>query len=340
MTDEWQRLPVTLLERFTMKVQLISLLLLIAQTSFSQTAIHSPGSSTPSSGPYTIPIIWEGDSLGGRWNPHAALLLPISLKGSPRVYYMQFDLGVPYTLFYKDQLESLSKRYPESLSPAVDTILSIDLIIGSMNKTFKSVPVKSFPSSIAQGEGEQMLIIGTLGADWISDKVLIFDYPHGQIILSDMEPANFSPPVHRFYFAGGRIFFPATIGEKQTLIYFDTGSSAFELLTDTASWRRMAKNNCVPISYPVGSWGKLMTAHTVQSSDSIGMAGLRIPVRRVTFIEGADTAQATMMQKMGIGAVSGNALFLDYILILDMRLQLFSLARVPASSPEGRSRRN
>jgi hypothetical protein len=340
MTGEWRDLPGTLLERCTMKVQLISLLLLIAQTSFSQTTIHSPGSSTPPSGSYAIPVIWEGDSLGGGWNPHAALLLPISLKGSPRAYYMQFDLGAPYTLFYKEQLESLSKRHPGSLFPATDTISSIGLLIGSMNKTFKSVPVKSFPSSVAPGEGKQIPIIGTLGADWISDKVLIFDYPQGQIILSDTTPANFPRPVHRFYFAGGRIFFPATIGGKQTLIYFDTGSSAFELLTDSASWRRMAEKNSVPISYPVSSWGKWMTAHTVQSSDSIGMAGLQIPVRRVTYMEGADTAQVTMMQKMGIGAVSGNVLFLDYTLILDMKQQLFALVGGATPLPEGRPRSN
>ena len=29
---------------------------------------------------YTIPIVWQGDSLGGTWNPYAALLLPVKLE--------------------------------------------------------------------------------------------------------------------------------------------------------------------------------------------------------------------------------------------------------------------
>jgi hypothetical protein len=33
------------------------------------------------------------------------------------------------------------------------------------------------------------------------------------------------------------------------------------------------------------------------------------------------------MKKMGIGGMTGNALFLDYLLILDTRRQLFSLIR-------------
>jgi hypothetical protein len=320
MSGEWQGAPGILLKKYTMKVQLIGLLLLVSQVSFSQT-------SSPSSGSYTIPIIWEGDSLGAQWNPHVALLLPVSFKGNRRIYYMQFDLGAPYTLFYKEEWAHLSKQYRGTISQATDTILSISLSIGPMGRTFTSVPVKSFPSFVAPGEEKQIPIIGTLGADWISGKVVIFDYPHGQIILSDTVPGSFPLPVHPFYFAGGRIFFPATIGIKQTLIYFDTGSSAFELLTDTATWQKMADKKDQPVSYPVGSWGKSMTAHTVHSSDSIGIAGLRVPIRRVTYMEGADDAQVAMMQKMGIGAVTGNVLFGDYILIMDMGKKLFSLIR-------------
>src|SRR5690349_21738940 len=52
---------------------------------------------------YEIKMLWQGDSVHGRWEPHAALLLPVKLKGCPKQFYMQFDLGAPSTLFYRSK---------------------------------------------------------------------------------------------------------------------------------------------------------------------------------------------------------------------------------------------
>ena len=281
---------------------------------------------------YTIPIVWQGDSLGGTWNPHAALLLPVKLENSSLTFYMQLDLGSPYSMFYRDQLEKTGALASMSAGAATrtgDTIPEITLRIGTMTRIMSKVPVRSFTQAVNDAKGradrQRLLIIGTLGADIIDQHVVAFDYPHLRLTIADSLPASFPVPKDRFYFTGGRLFFPVTIRQKQTLLYFDTGSSAFELLIDSAGWSQLADHKAQPVSYPVNSWGRTLSAHTINTPDSIGISSSYIPIHRVTYIEGADTSQINTMKKMGIGGMTGNALFLDYLLILDTRRQLFSL---------------
>lgn len=278
---------------------------------------------------YTIPIVWQGDSLGATWNPHAALLLPVKLASSSPTFYMQFDLGSPYSLFYRDQLEKAEALASMSAAPHTgDTIPEITLRIATMTRIMSKVPVRSFPQAVkGRADRQQFLIIGTLGADIIDQHVVAFDYPYSQLTIADSLPASFPVPKTRFYFTGGRLFFPVTIRQKPTLLYFDTGSSAFQLLIDSANWSQMADPASQSVSYPVNSWGKTLIAHTTSTSDSIGISSTIIPIHRVTYIEGADTSQINTMKKMGIGGMTGNVLFLDYLLILDTRRQLFSLTR-------------
>jgi hypothetical protein len=306
MTGEWRAFPGILPSKTCMKNLLFCASMIIALTSSGQA--------------YTIPMAWQGDSLGGSWDQHAVLLLPVKLEGSARTFYMQFDLGSPYSLFYKEQLDKI-----KVILPAGDTIPAINIRIGNMNRRVRSVPVRSFPQK--GGDRKGLPVIGTLGADILDQRVVIFDYPHRRLTITNVLPASLPAPKHPFYFAGGRIFFPAIIRQQQTLLYFDTGSSAFQLLTDSASWQQMADPTAHPLSYPVNSWGRTLTAHTTKTSDSIGIASLSIPVFRVTYIEGADTNQVSMMKKMGIGGMTGNTLFLDHLLMLDMKQKLFLLTK-------------
>lgn len=284
-------------------MNLLKQLLALAGLAF----VHSVAAQT-----YSIPLVWRGDSLGDVWNPHASLLLPVTPEGSTRTLYMQFDLGAPHSFFYKDQF---TRAYPGQ--PVGDTLSGLRLRIGMMDKVFGSIPLRPVAGSAD--------VVGTLGADILEGRVAVFDYPRSTLVLSDTTPASYPAPTHPCFIGGGRIFLPSVIGGKQTLLYFDTGSSAFELLTDSATWGQMADPGATPVTYPVNSWGKTLQAHTVRTSDSVTIAGLQLPLRRVTYIEGADTTQAAQMRRMGIGGMTGNVLFLHVALVLDMRRRLFAL---------------
>jgi hypothetical protein len=61
---------------------------------------------------FKVPFKWKGDSINGQWENYAAMLIPVKLDGCPKQFYMQFDLGVPYSLFYRNKLKAINNQYP------------------------------------------------------------------------------------------------------------------------------------------------------------------------------------------------------------------------------------
>lgn len=281
------------------------------------------------SGTHTLPIQWKGDSLHGQWEPHAALLIPVTIPGCPKTLYMQFDTGSPYSLFYRDKLQAIHRRYPAiaALHKPGDTLINFSFKAGPLAITARQIAVQLFDSSGIDWNNKQSLtIIGTLGTDLIDNKIVAIDYPHRQLIIGDSLPTAYrKPSPASFVYAMRRILLPALVQGKKTMLYFDSGSSAFELLTDQATCRKLARDSAPPVSYGVQSWGKTLTANTIATNDSITLAGQAIPIRRATWMEGVSENQVSQMMKMGIGGMTGNKLFLHNILVLDTRNKQFSL---------------
>lgn len=246
----------------------------------------------------TIPMVWA--------DHHSALLLPVDIDGHPPTRYMQFDLGAPGTLFYKDALPGFT-----------DTLRNFSFRVGRMRFSLPAIPVRA--------AGMPGKIIGTLGADFIDGRVVIFDYPHNRLLLADSLPVSYAVRWQPFYFPGRRVLLPAIVGGKQTILYFDTGSSAYSLLTDSTTWVRMAARDSIATHAPVNSWGRTLVAHTVATGDSLGMGGLSLPLHHVSYITGASAEQVEQMKKMGMGGMIGNMLFIDRVLVLDTKKQRFAL---------------
>lgn len=282
--------------------------------------------------PITMEFRWQGDSLRHTWNPRAALLVPVKLRHCPRLFYMQFDLGAPYSLFYKNKVAAIGQKYPDAiqLSDSTSALENLSIQLNQVPLEIRTVAVRQVgPEGIDWSTPDSLEIIGTLGADLIENRIFWIDYPTGQMGLATRVPAQWQDAhvESDFHFVHRRVLLPATLHGKSTLLYFDTGSSSFELLTDPATWQQLAAPSAQPASYPVNSWGTLLTAHTVATHDSLELGAHRIPIRYVTKMEGVNAAQEQQMRKVGIGGMIGNALFLDYVLLLDTQRQKFGLFR-------------
>jgi hypothetical protein len=284
-------------------------------------------------GTHTLPLQWQGDSLHGHWEPHAALLIPLILPGCPHRFYMQFDTGSPYTLFYRNKLEAIHQQYPaiRYLQSITDSLRDIQFKVGGTTITAASLPVQQFDSmGINWADKQAPVIIGTLGTDLIENKAVVIDYPGLRMQIADSLPASLQSKLvlTDFMFMMRRILLPATLLHKKTILYFDSGSSAFSLLTDQATARKLAADSTTaPVQYPVQSWNRTMTANTIDTHDSITVANLTIPLHQVTWMEGVSAAQVNQMMKMGMGGMTGNKLFLDYTLVLDTRHKKFGVIK-------------
>lgn len=247
-----------------------------------------------------IKFTWLSDTVNHKIEPYSALLIPVKLNNNPNTYYMQFDLGAPKTFFYKEQLSDLLKKKPKT-----DTT------------TFK----------IESGKGKQQIIIGTIGEDMIDGRTLIIDYPNRQLKIQTDVPNDLTEKtkLSNFMLMKGSVLFPAILNSKQTILFFDTGSSAFELLASKATSDILAAPNTTTESYPVKSWGRTLTANTRSTNDSLSLASNKLPIKKVTYIDGASDSQVQQMLKLGIGGMIGNKLFLKSILIIDTKNKRFGI---------------
>lgn len=281
---------------------------------------------------HSISFYWQGDTINSKWEPHTAILLPVKLKNCPRLFYMQFDLGSPYSLFYKNKLVAIQARYPKAvqLNESEDTVTNFSFKLDKMPILAKQIVIKSFDTStINWADKNSIEIIGTIGADLIDGQVAIIDYPKKQLSISQQIPAELKSELSLtdFIYVQRRVLLPSKINGKQTILYFDTGSSMYELLTDKKTAQSLAIPGSEIIQSKVRSWNKYLTANSVSTNDSIEIAGSKIAIRRATYMDGISNSQVEQMMKMGIGGMTGNKLFLDYQLVLDTRNKKFGLIR-------------
>lgn len=281
---------------------------------------------------HSVRFYWQGDTINAEWEQHTALLLPVKLKNCPKQFFMQFDLGSPYSLFYKNKLAEIQAKYPKAiqLDESADSLANFSFRIDKMPFFAKQIAVKQFGNSGINREDKNSIeIIGTIGADFVDGKIAIIDYPKKQITLSQTIPEKLKPGLSLtdFMYVQRRILLPAKVSGKQTILYFDSGSSMYELLTDKKTAQSLAVAEGEFTRSKVGSWNNYLIANTAVTRDSIEISNTKIAIRKVTFIEGTSSTQAEQMMKMGIGGMTGNKLFLDYKLILDTKEKKFGLIR-------------
>lgn len=278
----------------------------------------------------SITFYWQGDTINATWEEHAAILLPVKLKNCQKLFYMQFDLGSPYSLFYKNKLEAIQAEYPKAIQikETGSKLVNYSFKIDKMQLLAKQIVVKQFDSStINWTDMNSIEVIGTIGADLIDGKVVVIDYPKRKLTISKAISAKLKSGLSltNFIYAQKRILLPARIKGKQTILYFDTGSSMYELLTDKKTAESIAVADSVILQSKVKSWDKYLTANTVYTNDSLEIGSIIMPIRKATFIDGISDSQVEQMMKMGIGGMTGNKLFLAYKLVLDTRNKKFGL---------------
>lgn len=279
---------------------------------------------------YSLRFYWQGDSVAGQWEPHAALLLPVTLPGCPKTFFLQFDLGAPSTVFYRNLLRQIHARYPETqaVDDSATTLTNYRFRVGNMPVGADEVALVNHTSAAIDWNRKNAVeIIGTIGADFIENRVVVIDYPSRMFYHRKEPPAKRRLPAQwsDFMFVRRTVLLPAVVDGKRTVLFFDTGSSAYALLTDKATAEKLAIPGTVAEKYAARSWDRTWTATTVKTRDSIVIAHQTLPLHTATYMEGVSRSQIEQMMKMGIGGMTGNKLFVNSVLVLDTKAKKFAL---------------
>jgi hypothetical protein len=285
------------------------------------------------SGTDPIPFEWRAANVGDRIEPYHALLVPVQLNDMEKIFYMQFDLGAQSTLFYRAKIESIRERQPEvTFTHSGDTRLLTPtrLRLGSTDVFTSGSRVIDLKSAQAVNwSADSIEVIGTLGADLIAGHVVVIDYPGKTIRLLDSLPESLAKRVTLvpMSFQSRRIFLSGTINGEVRRIIYDTGSSAFELLTDDDTWRKLAREGSPVETYDVKSWDNTLTTHSAATDATVEIGGVTLPLRRVTRVDGVGFFTKLAMRAMGVGGLTGNKLFIERTIIIDTQSQKIGVVK-------------
>ncbi|MCF6191750.1 MAG: hypothetical protein L3J76_01265 [Candidatus Hydrothermae bacterium] len=183
------------------------------------------------------PLELEGHTL-----ERAAILVEATLPSLELSGYLQLDLGIPRTVLYakafqEGELEAYILTRKAPMLGRERPVLNLPVQIGSLVLTSPLLLEEQ-----ESGEHNGRPILGSLGADALNQRVLILDFPRQRLAFLEAFPDSLKA---RGFFApmetdpaGRPVLYAVHRGEKVRLLY-DTGSSAFGLLTSRDRWEQL-----------------------------------------------------------------------------------------------------
>lgn len=269
-----------------------------------------------------IPIKWVANEI----SDISAMLLPVYIEGIPQKFYMQFDLGSPNTIFYSTTLKSIQLQYPKKINTnEKENTISLKLNLDQMEISSSEFRLKYFGKGINWNDENAKNIIGTIGTDLLEKRTAILNLKDGKCMFlnnySKAELAGFSD----FQFNKRRILLPAKIDNKELNLLYDSGTSAFELVTSKKSWDLYGKKDGKVSISKGNSWGSTLLVKTKTANKTMSIGNNMLKLSEVTYIEGTSTTQNMLMRLSGMEGLIGNKLFINHKLILDCANEKFKV---------------
>jgi len=285
-----------------------------------------------------IPFEWVSDSISGKYYDKLAINIPVSIDGLPHKFKMQFDLGAVTTVIYGNSIAKYLDKY-SGFNNKIDSTKSF-IINGQKNPMFKNVGLSL--GNVSFGErnigyfkdyGEQIPTdsiytstekhIGTIAPDLFKDKYLIIDYPNKRICVTKNLPRKLAKvDFQACSITSGRVTIPLTINGKVENLMFDSGSSMFSLITSEENANQISVNNIID-SLSANSWGDNMTAYGKKITSEVKFGKTILQPSNVYYVKNEMIAE--FFKQQNIWGITGNAYFLNKIVIIDYKNSRFGI---------------
>ena len=243
-----------------------------------------------------IPITWLG-------NDKNVLLLPIHFSRNSEIYYLQFDTGSPCTQFYSASIRNIKEiEININLAKAA-------FFVG--NTEISSDKFKIFKTE-KEDKSDSIKIIGTIGADILDDRKTIINFKENNVVLNlSKTPEGFKNDLIDFKFKKRKILISGILKGKERKFLYDSGTSAYELLTYKEEWENLKSANSKVKIEKARSWNNVLTTYTARCNQNIRFKNKEIPVKEITYVEGFSNAQFSLMKFSGMSGMLGNKIFLE-----------------------------
>ncbi|MBG6063238.1 hypothetical protein IWX83_003048 [Flavobacterium sp. CG_9.1] len=238
------------------------------------------------------------------------LLLPIQFTNDTITYYLQFDSGSPATVFYSNAINNL-KQINRNRERAK--------AIFYIGKTkIKSDKFQILNIGKEDNKNESLKIIGTIGTDILENRKTIINFKENYILLNlSKVPTQFKGKLFDFKFKKRKIIIGGFLNGIEEKFLFDSGTSAYELLTNKEIWDKLKLPDSKINIEKSQSWGKVLTTYTANCDQNIQFSDQKIKLTNVTYVEGFSQTQYSMMKFSGMTGMLGNKIFLHNSLYID-----------------------
>lgn len=249
-----------------------------------------------------IPIKWFGSEKN-------VLLLPVHFSNDTITYYLQFDTGSPYTLFYSNSIKKISQI---SINKE---LAKTSFFIGKTKITSDKFKIYNYGNEI---NDDSIKIIGTIGTDILENRKTIINFKENNIEFNLFKmPSKIHTELFDFKFKKRKIIIKGFLKGKEENFLFDSGTSAYELLTNKEVWKNLKQPNSKINIEKSKSWDNVLTTFTTNCKQKIKFDTQEISLNNVTYVEGFSQVQYSLMKFSGMTGMLGNKIFSNNSLYID-----------------------
>jgi len=282
----------------------------------------------------SIQFDWADDSIGNYYEPQAAVIIRLKFQClSSHRFYMQFDTGSPDTYIYEKDLKSLQRigldiKVIEKEEAKYVESLDFDLGGNRVKATMIKI-LQNYGNTFDKADTLKNIKIGTIGSDFIANRITSIDFKSQEIRTYQDRPEwtrtleGFKP----FDFTGRRIMLPVILNNKSYEFLYDSGCSAFGLITTKNRFKKYTDKNTAVIAYGANSWGSSIPIASKPSNQAFTMGNAILSLKRVSYVDMYTVVQPLVTPFTRIGGWLGNQPLNDYTLILDTKNEEFTIVK-------------
>lgn len=168
-------------------------------------------------------------------------------------------------------------------------------------------------------------IIGTIGTDLLEKRIIVLDLKRSYCSFLEKIPGNSFNGFSDFKFTKRRILLPATIDGENLKLLYDSGTSAFELITSQDKWQKWITKNSRIKTEQGNSWGNKLKIISAPVSKKIKIGSSNLDLTEITYMDGTSYIQNLLMRFSGMQGMIGNKLLIGRTVILDCKNQKFKV---------------
>lgn len=272
-------------------------------------------------------FVWGSFKFNDKEEPNAFMFVPVTIPGVDRTFHMQFDTGAHSTVLFYESVQSINEKYGDIFQ--LDTIDNQLLVtdatmkVGTVHLEANKIFFRGRSNKIDWSDSTSIIKIGSIGSDFMEKHPLVMDYKNQKITLVESVPADIEEKADflPFTFDGRKVFLSAKLNNEPASLWYDSGSSAFELIVEESTFLELAKPGAERETFVGNSWGKGVTVHNIASNGVFEFGSVSVPLTYVTYMEWPNKLQAFIIKASNIGGdlggMTGNKLFLGKTLVLD-----------------------